>query len=546
MFRMLAGGIALGEEEFAHRRDPRGGPGRDVPGLDAHAGALQGLVVHEPALPRRSPTSTWEKQGSPTADERGDRRVEAPARELGGSRDRPGRRRGAAGVHRPPPGRDRGDGRAGGPGAPPRHPLRAGADRAEDASQPLLPGAPLHRLRGREAVDAGRLPGHEGRGRLGGGVHRVLLDQPRERRDAVRLGAAVGRRGRARAVADGRRRPPPRRPGRRRAVARRPVRRGPRVAAAAARPVPDRKRLRRDHRAQGDGRAPTSAASRTTGWRPPGGRAAPASTSSTCTARTPTCRASSSRRSTTAAPTSTAARSRTAPGSGWRRSSACARRVGDDCAIAVRIAADTLDRSGVELDEGLAFIRAADHLVDLWDVTVGAMSGAGADRLRAVALLRAGLSAGVVGPGQARRRPSRSWSSAGSPIPTGWPSIVRGGAADLIGAARPSISDPFLPRKIEEGRYDEIRECIGCNACYSRSVCGSHLGCTQNATAGEEHRRGWHPERFEPAGERRPDGARGGRRPGRDGVRDRAGQARPASSSTWSTPATTWAAACAG
>ena len=23
-----------------------------------------------------------------------------------------------------------------------------------------------------------------------------------------------------------------------------------------------------------------------------------------------------------------------------------------------------------------------------------------------------------------------------------------------------------------------------------------HLGCTQNATAGEEYRRGWHPERF--------------------------------------------------
>jgi dimethylamine/trimethylamine dehydrogenase len=73
---------------------------------------------------------------------------------------------------------------------------------------------------------------------------------------------------------------------------------------------------------------------------------------------------------------------------------------------------------------------------------------------------------------------------------------VRGGTVDLIGAARPSISDPFLPSKIEQGRYDEIRECIGCNACYSRSIWGRHLGCTQNATAGEEHRRGWHPERF--------------------------------------------------
>ena len=77
--------------------------------------------------------------------------------------------------------------------------------------------------------------------------------------------------------------------------------------------------------------------------------------------------------------------------------------------------------------------------------------------------------------------------------------IVRSGVWDLIGAARPSIADPFLPTKIEEGRYDEIRECIGCNVCISKADSGNHIGCTQNATAGEEYRRGWHPERFERA-----------------------------------------------
>ena len=74
--------------------------------------------------------------------------------------------------------------------------------------------------------------------------------------------------------------------------------------------------------------------------------------------------------------------------------------------------------------------------------------------------------------------------------------IVRSGVWDLIGAARPSIADPFLPRKIDEGRVDEIRECIGCNVCISKADSRRHIGCTQNATAGEEHRRGWHPERF--------------------------------------------------
>jgi dimethylamine/trimethylamine dehydrogenase len=73
---------------------------------------------------------------------------------------------------------------------------------------------------------------------------------------------------------------------------------------------------------------------------------------------------------------------------------------------------------------------------------------------------------------------------------------IRSGVIDIIAAARPSIADPFLPQKIEEGRYDEIRECIGCNICASRFGQGAPIVCTQNATLGEEFRRGWHPERF--------------------------------------------------
>ena len=77
-------------------------------------------------------------------------------------------------------------------------------------------------------------------------------------------------------------------------------------------------------------------------------------------------------------------------------------------------------------------------------------------------------------------------------------SQIRRGVLDLIGGARPSIADPFLPRKIDEGREDEIRECIGCNICISSWHDSVPVRCTQNATAGEEWRRGWHPERFAP------------------------------------------------
>jgi dimethylamine/trimethylamine dehydrogenase len=73
-------------------------------------------------------------------------------------------------------------------------------------------------------------------------------------------------------------------------------------------------------------------------------------------------------------------------------------------------------------------------------------------------------------------------------------SQIRRGIMDFIGAARPSIADPFLPKKIEEGRIDDIRECIGCNICVSSDYTSTNLRCTQNPTMGEEWRRGWHPE----------------------------------------------------
>ncbi|MFQ5567613.1 MAG: FAD-dependent oxidoreductase, partial [Paracoccaceae bacterium] len=71
-------------------------------------------------------------------------------------------------------------------------------------------------------------------------------------------------------------------------------------------------------------------------------------------------------------------------------------------------------------------------------------------------------------------------------------------------AARPSIADPFLPRKIEEGRLEDIRECIGCNICVSGDMTMSPIRCTQNPTMGEEWRKGWHPERIRAAGSDKP------------------------------------------
>lgn len=78
---------------------------------------------------------------------------------------------------------------------------------------------------------------------------------------------------------------------------------------------------------------------------------------------------------------------------------------------------------------------------------------------------------------------------------------ITSGTLDLIGCARPSIADPFLPNKIRDGRPEDIRECIGCNICISGDMTMSLSRCTQNPSFREEWRKGWHPERVNAKGD---------------------------------------------
>jgi dimethylamine/trimethylamine dehydrogenase len=169
--------------------------------------------------------------------------------------------------------------------------------------------------------------------------------------------------------------------------------------------------------------------------------------------------------------------------------------VGDDCAIAIRMpAAGGHDLLGLEQDDLLEFFAMADPLVDLFDVNVGAWpEDSGTSRyfgegsqLPWTSKVRAVTSKPMVGVGRFTN-------------PDTMAAVIRSGDLDLIGAARPAIADPYLPTKIREGRVDEIRECTGSNVCILREESFKHVGCLQNATAGEEYRRGWHPERFSPA-----------------------------------------------
>jgi dimethylamine/trimethylamine dehydrogenase len=167
--------------------------------------------------------------------------------------------------------------------------------------------------------------------------------------------------------------------------------------------------------------------------------------------------------------------------------------VGDRCGVVVRLAVDQLlGPMGVtSQNEGSDAIAMLAELPDLWDVNIAdwandsqtARFSQEGYQEQYIAHVKKLTTKPVVGVGR--------YTS-----PDAMVSVIKRGVMDLIGAARPSIADPFLPSKIEQGRLDEIRECIGCNICVTGDNLCVPIRCTQNPTMGEEWRRGWHPERI--------------------------------------------------
>ena len=169
--------------------------------------------------------------------------------------------------------------------------------------------------------------------------------------------------------------------------------------------------------------------------------------------------------------------------------------VGNTCAVAIRYVVD--DQIGIDGEADMAesreIVEMLAELPDLWDVNIRRWErdsmpsrfGMEGYQEEFVAFVKKLTTKPVVGVGR--------FTSPDTMV-----SQIRRGIVDFIGAARPSIADPFLPRKIEEGRIEDIRECIGCNICVSCDFTMVPMRCTQNPTMGEEWRKGWHPERIPP------------------------------------------------
>jgi dimethylamine/trimethylamine dehydrogenase len=168
--------------------------------------------------------------------------------------------------------------------------------------------------------------------------------------------------------------------------------------------------------------------------------------------------------------------------------------IGDTCGLTLRLSLDEMiGELGFANSEVRDMIEMHADLPDLWDLAHGAWEDcSGPSRFKEEAAqesLVSGIktltSKPVVGVGR--------FTS-----PDVMVKMIKSGTLDFIGCARPSIADPFLPKKVEEGRIEDIRECIGCNICITGDMTMSISRCTQNPTFMEEWRKGWHPETIRP------------------------------------------------
>lgn len=66
-------------------------------------------------------------------------------------------------------------------------------------------------------------------------------------------------------------------------------------------------------------------------------------------------------------------------------------------------------------------------------------------------------------------------------------SVIASGKTDLVSMGRASIADPELPKKAQEGRYEDIIHCIGCvQGCSGEQKKGRNVRCLVNPLTGRE------------------------------------------------------------
>ena len=160
--------------------------------------------------------------------------------------------------------------------------------------------------------------------------------------------------------------------------------------------------------------------------------------------------------------------------------------VGNDYTLGIRMCADEMIPGGLDLGQvqEICALFEASGLIDFMDLSIGTfynlylVEGSMHTPLGYTIPLAAGVREKI-------KLPVFCTGRINDPVMA--EKVLAAGQADMIGMCRALICDPYLPKKAQEGRLEDLRYCIACNqGCIGRIGMNKTIGCVQNPAIGRE------------------------------------------------------------
>ncbi len=156
--------------------------------------------------------------------------------------------------------------------------------------------------------------------------------------------------------------------------------------------------------------------------------------------------------------------------------------VGPGFPIELRMSAEEYCEGGYELDEAIRFAKLAEPKIDLLQVSTGSHENS---FFRTHPPMYAPRGCNVHYAAEIKKHVSIPVATLGAlGEPEQMEEILASGQADVVEMARALIADPQLPRKVMQGKDEEIVRCIRCFTCLAERVHTQTRICALNPTIG--------------------------------------------------------------
>lgn len=162
---------------------------------------------------------------------------------------------------------------------------------------------------------------------------------------------------------------------------------------------------------------------------------------------------------------------------------------GKDFPIEVRMSGTELadELGGYNLEGGVEIAKQLDGKVDLIHVSTGGGHPSGGTVMHPSMFLEHGCNVYLAA--EIKKHVKTPVATVGSlSEPDKMEEIIASGKADIVCMARALIADPYLPRKVEQGRTEDIRPCQRCFNCQGGMFVTRNMRCTVNPVIGNELR----------------------------------------------------------